>query len=349
MKQVTFITALIAVIFQLNAQNGVTLTEGKPVLVYALPKTELKIEISIETIKQKPGIFYQYSERYLATNNVITEEKSTSKLKTIQLVSNAIADPNRTFTIIPSKSSALNNISVNEQGIITGINVLLPEATKKVIEKKVIKEYLQKDLSINNLLPLGEEFMMAGSSAKLAEGAAKQIYRIRESRLSLLTGDIEHLPSDGKSLESMLKGMDKMEQQLTELFIGKTIVETQTRIISIFPDSVLNNKILFRLSAFNGIVDADDLSGRPYYINIEPAKIKLQKPGEKEKSEKSGLYTILPASTKITITDGINIVYSGVFDIPQLGEIIPFSTELLSNPKIKIQIDPITGRLLGIN
>ena len=38
---------------------------------------------------------------------------------------------------------------------------------------------------------------MAGSTAKMAEGAAFQIYAIRESRLSLLSGELEHLPADG--------------------------------------------------------------------------------------------------------------------------------------------------------
>ena len=64
MKKVIFLAMILTALLPLNAQNGITLTKGKPVLVYALPKTELCIEIVTETVKQKPGIFYQYSKRY---------------------------------------------------------------------------------------------------------------------------------------------------------------------------------------------------------------------------------------------------------------------------------------------
>lgn len=346
MKHIAFAILLATTLFQLSAQNGVTLTEGKAVLIYALPKTELNIEITLETTKQTPGIFYQYSERYLATNKVITEEKTICKLKNIQITPQAVADPKRTFTITPLKSSVLNNLSVNAQGIICGINVA--QEFNKTVEKKVFKQINTENPKKNDLLPLGEEFMMAGSAAKLAEGAAKQIYRIRESRLSLLTGDLEHLPSDGKSMDAMLKGMDALEKQLTELFIGKTTTETQTKTITLSPDSIINKKIIFRLSAFNGIVDQDDLSGRPYYLSIEPAKIDIQKSADKEKTAKTELFTVLPISAKVSISDGVNVVYSGIFDIPQLGALIPMSQEIINNPKVQIKIDPKSGRLISI-
>jgi len=346
MKKVFFLAMVLAAMLPLNAQNGITLTKGKPVLVYALPKTELCIEIVTETTKQKPGIFYQYSERYLATNQVITEEKTTVRLKSIRIFPRAVADPNRTYTLTPRKSSVLNNICVNPQGILCGINTEVP--VEQHIKKEIIKEKNSRTIYDNGLLPLGEEFMMAGSSAKLAEGAAKQIYRIRESRMSLLTADVEHLPADGASMKAMLNGMDEQEQELTELFIGKTTTDTQHKTIVYVPDSAVNQQVVFRISTFNGIVDTDDLSGKPYYISIEPAKIKTQLPGEKEKIEKAAINTILPARTKIVITDGVNEIYNQTIDIPQLGEIVPLGEGLFASPKVKVKIDPHTGRLISI-
>lgn len=334
-------------LFQINAQNSITLTEGKPVLVYSLPKTILNICITVENTKLKPGVFYQYAERYLATNNIITEEKSTSKLKNIQINTSVLADPKRTYIITPDNNSVLNKLVLNEKGLLCGINI--ENTNPRLIHEKIINNNTLSSRFSSDLLPLGEEFMMAGSSAKLAEGAAKQIYRIRESRLSLLTGDLEHLPADGKSMESMLKGMNDLEQQLTELFIGKTTIETQTKTITFVPDSAFNNKILFRLSAFNGIVDTDDLSGKPYFITIEPVKIQVKKPDEKEKIEPSSIFSIIPATTKITISDGINIISIGNFEIPQLGELMPLNDGIFKNPKIKIRINPETGRLVSIN
>jgi hypothetical protein len=150
-------------------------------------------------------------------------------------------------------------------------------------------------------LPLGEEFMLASSESKLAEGAAKQIYRIRERRTALLTADVEHLPADGSSFNAMLEGMNKMERELTELFVGKTTIEPQIQTLIITPDSEQNNKILFRFSALRGVVQPDDLSGIPFYMNIKPNTLTPSDTKTKEKKEKIGLYTLLPTPTHMSI------------------------------------------------
>jgi hypothetical protein len=198
------------------------------------------------------------------------------------------------------------------------------------------------------LLPLGEEYMMAGSEAKLAEGAAKQIYRIRESRMSLLTADQDKLPADGDSFKSMLEGMNKMERDLTELFVGKTSKETQVQTLYLTPEKAVANDVLFRLSAIKGLVNADDLSGTPYYISINPSNIKKNPLDPKAKTEKAGLWYVLPAATQITIGDGVNTIISGQFSIPQFGITVPLAESLFKQPAIKVQIDPQTGRLLRV-
>ena len=52
-----------------------TITEGQSTLIYSLPKTEFVINATVEIVTEIPGKFYQYSERFLATSDVITAEK----------------------------------------------------------------------------------------------------------------------------------------------------------------------------------------------------------------------------------------------------------------------------------
>jgi hypothetical protein len=235
-------------------------------------------------------------------------------------------------------------LSVNRQGILCGVNVpVLPDKTIN------INRTIQKNNSTSgNLLPLGEEYMMAGSEAKLAEGAAKQIYRIRESRLSLLTADVEKLPADGASMKSMLDGLDAMEHQLTELFVGSTNTEVQQQTIYLIPVSALNNEVVFRLSALRGLVAADDLSGIPYYITLKPQSVVVTPADPKAKTEKAGLYYVLPAATDISIGDGINTNFSAEFYMPQFGKTVPLPESLFKQKQIKVRVDQQTGRLLGI-
>ncbi len=343
MRKNILIIILAIILLPLTAQKNLVLTEGSPVFVYALPKTVLCFDVEVEKVTQTPGQFFQYSQRYLATTDVITEEKISYRIKSINLYTKAIADPARTFKI--EMKTAVNYPVLNQQGIICGVNISLPEVKKH--ETKNIRNENEKSVH-NTLLPLGEEFMMAGSTAKLAEGAAKQIYRIRESRMMLLGGDMESQPSDGKALNAMLEGLERAEGELTSLFVGKTKSETKTHTIAYIPDSAVINKVLFRLSTHRGLVDAADLGGAPFYINIAPETLKTQAPDSKSKPEKIGFYTVLPAVTKLNITDGAKIYLEKELQIPQLGILVPVSDKILNQRNVKISIDNNNGRLLSI-
>ena len=345
MEKLIFLSLLSVICFGTKAQSTFSLTEGQSAMVYSLPKTEFSIEIETEKTTQKPGVFYRYSERYLATNKVITEEKTNFKLKSIKVKTRAIADSSRTYSFIPNQWLQTYHLSINPQGILCGVNVNC-EAEKPVNPIVLIPT---KELSkTDQLLPLGEEYMLAGSEAKLAEGVAKQIYRIRERRLSLLSADVDKLPADGDSFKTMMDGLSKLERDLTELFAGKITVETQSQTISLVPAKALNNQVLFRLSALKGIVTADDLSGVPFYINVSPAKITVNPADPKAKPEKTALYYVLPAATQITIGDGINILYSNEFYVPQFGKTIPLPECMFRKSGMKLHIDCQTGRLLSI-
>lgn len=345
MKKLFLLSILFVLTFTAMSQVPLSINEGESAIVYALPKTELCIVVETEKTTQSPGVFYRYSERYLATKKVIIEEKTGYRLRSIKVIPRAIPDPARTFSFIPTGTLQTNHLSVNSAGILCGVNV---PVDMDVESANTVVMPANDNSTANALLPLGEEYMMAGSEAKMAEGAAKQIYRIRESRLSLLTADIDKLPADGDSFKSMLEGMNKMERELTELFVGKTTKETQVQTLYLTPANALANDVLFRLSAIKGLVNADDLSGTPYYITVKPADIKKNPIDRRDKSEKAGIWYVLPASTQITIGDGVNTVFSGQFFIPQFGVTLSLSEGLFKQSNIKVQIDPQTGRLLRI-
>jgi len=341
MKKLFLLSALIVISLVAKSQTSLSLSEGESTLIYSLPKTVFCIEVETEKTTQKAGVFYRYSERYLATNKVITEDKVTYKIKSIQVKTRAIADPARTYAFVPGSGKG-GKLSVNSQGILCGVNA--PAETEKATSS-VSGSFVTDSPLPNTLLPLGEEYMMAGSQAKLAEGAAKQIYRIRESRLGLLTADVDKLPADGESLKAMLAGMNKMEAELTELFVGKTVSETRTQTLYLTPSAAVSNEVLFRLSALKGLVPADDLSGAPYYISIVPSTIGI---GSKSKTERNELYYVLPASTQLSIGDGVNTIYSNQYFVPQFGKIVAIPESTFKQSNVKIQLDSQTGRLLSV-
>lgn len=341
MKKLIF-TAMACAVLAVQAQK-MQLTEGQEVIVYSLPKTEIQIELAIEKTNTKPGMYFQYANRYLAVDNVQTTETTNYKLLSANFVTRTVADPKRTYAIQPAKKSVLNQISVTKNGIICGIN----RSVADVVTPVVATEYMADASTNADILPLGEEFMMAGSTAKLAEGAAKQIYRIRESRLGILTGDVEHMPADGASLNAMLNGLDKAEKELTALFTGKVTSSIERKLITIPSEGALKNHVAFRLSAFKGVVEADDLSGTPYFVQLTTA-INAEQRAAKKESAQTGVYTLLPAKATIELSDGVNTLCSLQTDLPQLGVTIPLPGEILSITGAKISIDPTNGRLLSV-
>ena len=344
MKRFIISAALFTFVLSLNAQGNST-AEAQSAIVYALPKTELSVDVEIEKTTLKPGVYYQYSERYLATNQVILENKVSYRIKDITVKWHSIPDVRRTYSLMPDKKSNLRLITVNAQGLLCGINVPVTEKQQKI---NPTKSFVAETPTENKLLPLGEEYLMAGSTAKLAEGVAKQIYRIRESKMSLLTGDLEHLPADGASLNTMLRELNKMEKELTELFVGKTTVEVLKHSINVVPDSATNSKVIFRFSALKGLVPADDLSGNPYYISLIPDKSIVPVSEQRITKSQSALYTVLPANTAVTIGDGVKTLYNTKILIPQLGPVVPFALDLFSEPTSKVYVEAQTGRLLRI-
>ena len=343
MKKLIIISLLFVGITGIHAQSAFALADGVPALVYALPKTNLCFEIEVETTVEKPGVFYLYSQRYLATSQVVMEEKTTSKVKAVSMKTVTVPDVNRRFAIEPMAKSPLNGIVVNEQGILCGVNITPSSPT--IADIKQQKQEITK--SETDLLPLTQEYMMAGSTAKMAEGAAKQIYDIRASRLNLLSGEMDQLP-DGEALKTMLCGLDAKEKELTELFVGSVRKNTKVYKLNLSPDNIVSNEVLFRLSATRGVVAKDDLSGEPYFISITPEKIQMQERDPKAKVEKAGLYTVLPALTTVTVSDGVNLVLQQTIQMPQFGQLVTLPESLLRTPGIKIIVDVPTGRITGM-
>ena len=342
MKHILLFIALIAPFF-VTAQQKQQLTDGEPVLIYSLPKTVLNIQISSERITETPGEFYPYSERYLATTNVITAPKTYYRLRGITITPQTKPDSKRTFKITPVKKSLTTRITVNDKGILCGINVP-PVDVPEIVPPFNLEKANQTSIK---LLPLEEEYMMAGSTVKMAEGVAKQIYSIREGRLDLLAGQADTMPKDGESMKLMLEQMDRREQELTQLFTGKTTVEALTKTITYAPDSASNAEVVFRFSAFNGLSSKEDLSGTPYYISVKYNPIETL-PAKKKKEKGEQVFSVLPVKAKITVEEGSNVIYNEVMDIPQLGILVPIPLETMDKKTGKVLVSPETGRMLSI-
>lgn len=327
--------------FSLSAQ---TITEGQSTLVYSLPKTEFVVSAAVEKVTETPGQFYQYSERYLATSDVITSKKTYYRLKSLNVMPRTLPDKKRTFTIIPNKKSLASLITVTDEGILNGINTPPVQINKEI---EIVEKESSGEQTAQKLLPLNEEYMLAGSTAKMAEGIAKQIYSIRENRIDLLAGDVEYVPTDGASMKTMIEQMNQQEEELTKLFIGTTVVEELTQKMIYTPSKAVKDEVVFRFSEFEGMVPADDLSGVPYYISISFEPVKAVPSEKKKKKAKEEVYCIIPVLADVVFDNGEKVFFEKRMTIPQLGILMPIPLETMDKYS-RAFVSPETGRLLSV-
>ena len=173
---------------------------------------------------QTPGVFYQYAKRYLGAEQIITKASTQYSLDGIQISATTSADIDRAYQVPATKGWQTQLLSLTEDGRLLGYNIEanLPEPPVQVVNSS------KHTVTSTDVLPLLEEQFIAGTTAKMAEGAAKQIYRIREMRLNLLAGEVEHVPADGMAMQLVLDELNKREAELISLFVGTTTKNRDT-------------------------------------------------------------------------------------------------------------------------
>lgn len=328
----------------LQAQSPV-LVEDELAVVYYMPKTQVAITVEYDQVQVAPGPFYQYAQRYLNTDNVVLEAQTYYELTNMHIQTQAVADHERAYKVHAQRDIEAQLLTLTADGLLYGYNVgpitIVPQAKEENTMAKPMEEVL---------MPLLEEQMIASSIAKMAEGAARQIYHIREMRLNILTGDVEHVPADGQAMQLVLNELNQREQALTELFVGRKQVTHLSKTLYYTPSDAPHPAMIARFSKFGGVVDAEDLSGEPIHMNVVATKQSLHSNHaveDKKALQPSEIYYNLPGQAAITITYK-DITITASCPVAQYGVAIPLAKDLFIKHKPTIYFNTQTGNITSI-
>jgi len=136
------------------------------------------------------------------------------------------------------------------------------------------------------------------------------------------------------------------------LFVGKSSYDKETYGFDYVPKSGGKSEAIFRISDENGIVPANDLSGKPVMIEFEIDKDLAQKYTGMAKSDnpaagQSGVYYRIPGRAMVKIINDMNVVATTRATIAQFGAIAPVPEELL-NGEYSIEYDTETGAVKSL-
>ncbi len=343
---VSLITCLFALLpFSVNAQTvlskyqpGVT-TDGA---IYYLPKTALHFLVQVEKTTYTPGEYAPYAERYLALHGVKTEKTVSYRVTNVMMQAVGQADTAKCFALKYNARSAASNLELADDGVLLAINTpgIRQERPRHFTPSA-------KPRALNPRQFLNEEILAAGSMAKRAELIAQEIYNVRDSKNQLTRGEADYMPKDGEQLRIMLAQLDEQNQALTQLFAGTTVCDTTEYIIMTCPMTAVKDMVLFRLSQHLGIVNADDLSGEPYYLTIDDLKtvpVPADSKKKKRKLEEEGIYVNIPGRIKATVTHRGREYFTEELTAGQFGNVELLSAELFNKRyAIRLRLNPVNG------
>lgn len=120
-------------------------------------------------------------------------------------------------------------------------------------------------------LPINITSSGAQSAEEAAEDAADEIFRIRQLRRDLLTGDLGE-GFFGGGLAAALDRLDFEESSLVELFMGSTERRRSNATYFVTLDGTTARYIVGRFSAESGVVADSDLTAEPILLQLTPAE-----------------------------------------------------------------------------
>ena len=328
-------------------QPGVT-TEGA---VYFLPKTAVTVTVQVEKTTYTPGDFCQYAERFLRITDVSPTPSVSYRIVAIRQDAVAVPDTAKRYAVKFDAKTSATNVRLSDNGILLGINT----------ERSEVRDYTQPQnysftsrlspltSKINPRQYMNEETLAAGSTAKMAELTAQDIYEIRESRNLLVRGQADNMPKDGEQLRLMLNQLDMQDRALTSLFIGTYDKDTIQKVFTIVPSESDRREVVFRFSEKLGLVDADDLAGVPYYILIEDLKtVPKPEPVDPKKKLKPvyGIFVNIPGRLRSTLSNAQGIIATDEFPAGQFGNVELLSGALFNKRyTTRLRLNPLSGAI----
>ena len=313
--------------------------------VYFLPKTALRISVLVEKTTYEPGDFAPYAQRYLRVADVSQEPSTSFRVVGISQTAMPVPDSAKVYAVKFDARTVASRLTLSDDGRLLGLNV------DHVVDAETPAPFVAASRApwVNPRQYMNEEILSCGSTAKMAELTAHEIYDLRENRSLLIKGQADFMPQDGVQMKLMLQELDQQDQSLSSLFLGRTLCDTTEHVLWLVPSEAQPRQVLFRLSQLRGLVDADDLSGAPFYITIDDiSQLPAPEPVAKNKKQKqqNGIYVNVPGRMRSTLYEGINAIHIAELPAPQFGQVQLLSGDLFNKRyTTRLLLNALTGAM----
>lgn len=307
-------------------------------VVYSLPVTSITFQVDAVREDFIAGPYAAYAKKYMGSE-AKTSNEVNYYLKSIKLVPYLEADPTVRYAV-NLKGKAADFMTLCSQGLVvasdsyTGKEELwrfpslagndrfagkdagdnLSTATTTLYKTvKTAKGYERVAVS--------QSQVVEKSAEKKAAETAATIFKLRNMRMAIVTGDTDATYS-GEAMAAAIEELLRMEEEYMSLFYGTTVESIQTMNFDVVPRSDRKEQkyVAFRLSETEGLLPESDLSGRPIVLDLELDD--LAAGGSDGRGD--GIFYRVPRTATARVMDGANMLLQTRIPIYQLGETLVF-------------------------
>lgn len=329
-------------------------------VVYSLPSTTIHLTVEAICSHYTPGPYAEYAKKYLGID-VPQEEKTTYTLSNIRLLPYLEADRSGHHILnldrLRNKTASTSFFEFTSQGLIMlsddhrGIadswrfpslnspdeDMLASVATGNLTSTETVLYKTESDGEGGfERIAFTQSQVVEKNPEMKAREAAAMILELRQDRINIITGDTDATFS-GDALRAAIEEIGRIEDRLTSLFTGTVTTSVETKSFDIIPGSSDNEEIViaFRISNNQGLMPADEISGRPIVMEIIPeTSVEHNDRTDTDDSGRSSAHDALlyrvPSVCTIKITDGQSLLLKTRIPVYQKGDTLSFPLSALT-------------------
>lgn len=365
--------------------NSVTTVKDNPI-IYSLPKTALTVKVTAVNELSVRGPYYQFAQKYIGTDDIITSNSSVWKLGNIEISSYPVFDSSRTFVVESNYPCAMNFSpegfleSVNTKPDFQERNYRDGDTHSNISSEDFSSRRKFQDMNVNRYetvfdtvlhvvdadsiftaVPSAKKNLIRKSLEEQAQELANEIFLLRDDRNALLKGEGDGNSSpSGEALRYMVEQLNKLEESYMSMFVGIKIKTEKTYIFEYIPSKGVAQDVLFKFSPEYGIVPKESAKGNPIMVEVNDLNdnMVISKYDATQKnlrqrggatSEATGFAYLTNAYATVRIMQNNNALSEKTLNINQLGTVKHLSSQLMQSDGFKMILYPQTGTIKSIN
>ncbi len=301
---------------------------------YSLPRTVLVFNVEAGKETFYAGPYARYAQKYLGIS-AETSDRVSYTITSVSMVPAVEADQSIRYSYVMNPQSQPVYLQLTSQGLVSGPagaysaekGWKYPVGGGAGFSDKGIPANLAEKTS--TLYEVGgntvrQNIIVAKTTEDKAKEVADKIFEIRENKYKILVGDTDATYS-GEAMKATIDALNKLEQDYMTLFTGYSEYGSQSASFEVIPSEGEEQAyVAFRISDEDGLVAADNVSGRPYFVRLEVEEVaEVKDPDTKSKPVQFVKYRI-PAICGVRLTDGVSTILQTRVPVYQLGIIASY-------------------------